>query len=93
MTFVHEVWLLLQHANILLNPLCQRLDRSYGVALVSVQIKVGAPDLVLFVSKHKSRGFGWCLRRWCIRGDKQETSTLQRVLAQGRSQTSIIRGG
>lgn len=33
-TFVHEVWLLLQHANILLNPLCQRLDRSYGVALV-----------------------------------------------------------
>eukprot|EP00752_Nemacystus_decipiens_P001332 g1322.t1 len=34
MTFVHEVWLLLQHANILLNPLCQRLDRSYGVALL-----------------------------------------------------------
>ncbi|CAM9535527.1 unnamed protein product, partial [Hapterophycus canaliculatus] len=33
-TFVHEVWLLLQHANILLNPLCQRLDRSYGVALL-----------------------------------------------------------
>jgi len=25
---------MLQHANILLNPLCQRLDRSYGVALV-----------------------------------------------------------
>lgn len=34
-TFVHEVWLCLQHANILLNPLCQRLDRRYGVALVS----------------------------------------------------------
>ncbi len=33
-TFVHEVWLMLQHANILLNPLCQRLDRRYGVALV-----------------------------------------------------------
>lgn len=35
-TFVHEVWLCLQHANILLNPLCQRLDRSYGVALVRI---------------------------------------------------------
>lgn len=33
-TFVHEAWLFLQHANILLNPLCQKLDRSYGVALV-----------------------------------------------------------
>lgn len=33
-TFVHEVWLGLQHANILLNPLCQRLDRGYGIALV-----------------------------------------------------------
>ncbi|CAM9355689.1 unnamed protein product [Ectocarpus sp. 6 AP-2014] len=33
-TFVHEVWLLLQHANILLNPLCQRLDRSYGIGLL-----------------------------------------------------------
>lgn len=38
-TFVHEVWLLLQHANILLNPLCQRLDRTYGVALVSQREK------------------------------------------------------
>lgn len=28
--FVHEVWVLLQHANILLNPLCQRLDRNSG---------------------------------------------------------------
>lgn len=46
-TFVHEVWLLLQHANILLNPCCQRLDRSYGVALVRKQIKVVAPSLVL----------------------------------------------
>lgn len=35
-TFVHEVWLLLQHANILLNPLCQRLDRSYGIGLVRI---------------------------------------------------------
>lgn len=34
-TFVHEVWLCLQHANILFNPFCQRLDRRYGVALVS----------------------------------------------------------
>lgn len=33
--FVHEVWVLLQHANILVNPLCQKLDRNYGVALVS----------------------------------------------------------
>ena len=35
LTFVHEAWLCLQHANVLLNPLCQRLDRGYGVALVS----------------------------------------------------------
>ena len=33
-TFVHEAWLFLQHANVLLNPLCQRLDRGYGIALV-----------------------------------------------------------
>lgn len=33
-TFVHEAWLCLQHANVLLNPLCQRLDRGYGIALV-----------------------------------------------------------
>ncbi|CAM9518744.1 unnamed protein product, partial [Sphacelaria rigidula] len=32
--FVHEVWVLLQHANILVNPLCQKLDRNYGVALL-----------------------------------------------------------
>ena len=29
----HEIWICLQHANILLNPLCQRLDRNYGIAL------------------------------------------------------------
>lgn len=34
-TFAHETWVFLQHANILLNPLCQRLDRGYGIALVS----------------------------------------------------------
>lgn len=34
LTFVHEAWLCLQHANVLLNPLCQRLDRGYGIALV-----------------------------------------------------------
>eukprot|EP00904_Undaria_pinnatifida_P009355 jgi/Undpi1/554/HiC_scaffold_10.g04018.m1 len=33
-TFVHEAWLFLQHANVLLNPLCQRLDRGYGIALL-----------------------------------------------------------
>ena len=32
--FAHEVWLCLQHTNVLLNPLCQRLDRGYGIALV-----------------------------------------------------------
>ena len=31
---VHETWIFLQHANILLNPLCQRLDRNYGIALL-----------------------------------------------------------
>lgn len=29
----HEVWICLQHGNILLNPLCQRLDRNYGISL------------------------------------------------------------
>lgn len=31
---IHELWLCLQHSNILLNPLCQRLDRNYGIALL-----------------------------------------------------------
>eukprot|EP01041_Mallomonas_annulata_P002351 gene2351-4564_t len=31
---VHETWICLQHGNILLNPLCQRLDRNYGIALI-----------------------------------------------------------
>lgn len=29
----HEVWICLQHANVLFNPLCQRLDRNYGISL------------------------------------------------------------
>ena len=29
----HEVWICLQHGNVLLNPLCQRLDRNYGISL------------------------------------------------------------
>jgi WAX2 C-terminal domain len=29
----HELWVCLQHANVLLNPLCQRLDRNYGISL------------------------------------------------------------
>ena len=32
--FIHEVWLFMQHANVLLNPYLQRLDRQYGVALL-----------------------------------------------------------
>ncbi|CAE7937963.1 unnamed protein product [Symbiodinium sp. KB8] len=28
--FLHEAWVMLQHANVLLNPFCQRLDRRYG---------------------------------------------------------------
>ena len=31
---VHELWIGLQHANVLINPLCQRLDRNYGIALL-----------------------------------------------------------
>ena len=31
---LHEMWIMLQHANILLNPLCQRLDRNFGIALL-----------------------------------------------------------
>ena len=31
---VHELWIGLQHANVLMNPLCQRLDRNYGIALL-----------------------------------------------------------
>jgi hypothetical protein len=34
MLFVHEVWVMLQHLNVLCNPLCQRLDRRYGIALL-----------------------------------------------------------
>ena len=29
----HEVWICLQHGNVLFNPLCQRLDRNYGISL------------------------------------------------------------
>ncbi|CAM9724028.1 unnamed protein product, partial [Choristocarpus tenellus] len=32
--FIHELWVCLQHANVLLNPFCQRLDRNYGIALL-----------------------------------------------------------
>jgi hypothetical protein len=31
---VHEVWVLMQHGNVLLNPYLQRLDRDYGIALL-----------------------------------------------------------
>lgn len=70
-TFVHEVWLLLQHANILMNPLCQRLDRSYGVALVRMQSRSWCLVLVL-VSKKKMRGCRWFLRR-CAQRDEMST--------------------
>jgi hypothetical protein len=30
----HEYWVYLQHSNVLANPLCQRLDRQYGIALL-----------------------------------------------------------
>jgi hypothetical protein len=30
----HEYWVYLQHTNVLANPLCQRLDRRYGIALL-----------------------------------------------------------
>jgi hypothetical protein len=31
---LHEYWIYLQHSNVLGNPLCQRLDRQYGIALL-----------------------------------------------------------
>ena len=31
---LHEYWVYLQHANVLANPLLQRLDRRYGIALL-----------------------------------------------------------
>jgi hypothetical protein len=31
--FIHEAWLLFQHANVLCNPYLQRLDRDYGISL------------------------------------------------------------
>ena len=31
---LHEVWVTLQHGNVLLNPFCQRLDRQYGIAML-----------------------------------------------------------
>jgi hypothetical protein len=31
---VPEVWVLMQHGNVLLNPYLQRLDRDYGIALL-----------------------------------------------------------
>lgn len=39
--FIQELWFLLQHANVLFNPLCQRLDRGYGIALVSGSAEPG----------------------------------------------------
>ena len=30
----HEYWVYLQHSNVLGNPLCQRLDRQFGIALL-----------------------------------------------------------
>jgi len=36
--FIHETWIMLQHANVLLNPLCQHLDRNYGIALLKKQM-------------------------------------------------------
>ena len=30
----HEYWVYLQHSNVFGNPLCQRLDRQYGIALL-----------------------------------------------------------
>jgi hypothetical protein len=36
--FVHEVWIMLQHLNVLCNPFCQRLDRRYGIALLKKKL-------------------------------------------------------
>lgn len=61
-TFVHEVWLLLQHANILLNPLCQRLDRSYGVGLVRLSCWFALSKVSLVCGRAKSQPDLCCLR-------------------------------
>lgn len=50
--FLHEGWVMLQHANVLLNPFCQHLDRNYGVSLLqSGQHWVIAGVLVMYWSR------------------------------------------
>ena len=50
--FLHEGWVMLQHANVLLNPFCQHLDRNYGVLLLqSGQHWVIAGVLVMYWSR------------------------------------------
>ncbi len=36
--FIHEVWVFMQHANVLMNPYLQRLDRNYGIALLKKRL-------------------------------------------------------
>ena len=47
-----EAWVMLQHANVLLNPFCQRLDRRYGAPSALLQNRFVS---ALFLSP-KSRG-------------------------------------
>lgn len=84
-TFVHEAWLLLQHANILLNPLCQRLDRSYGVALVRTRIKSVARLIFPLFSKFRANVVGLCGDASNLNTWRSETSSTprQRLLAEG----------
>eukprot|EP00438_Fugacium_kawagutii_P024694 Skav235534 [mRNA] locus=scaffold3067:82632:94797:+ [translate_table: standard] len=49
---IHEAWVTFQHANVLLNPFCQRLDRRYGVAMLRKgQHWVIASVLVMYWSR------------------------------------------
>lgn len=49
---VHEAWVTFQHANVLLNPFCQQLDRRYGISMLRKgQHWVIASVLVMYWSR------------------------------------------
>jgi hypothetical protein len=73
--FIHEAWLLFQHANVLCNPYLQRLDRNYGISLrefssplLSMPRCLYSPTMLLKektklpaprYTKRVRRNFGW----------------------------------
>jgi hypothetical protein len=68
--FVHEVWIMLQHLNVLCNPLCQRLDRRYGIALLKRKLYwviAGMQSLHFSVQQFAQRYTSFCLLTFCCR--------------------------